>query len=260
MVSSSEKEDIIMQKMRRRVCLGVGLLCAFGTWAVEAQTAQRLPTTTDGPMAFGTQSYTVTRVPATSFFPGDSSDVYHTSGSLGRFGALNVDQHYYATVEIPQGVMIDYLGLNNLNDLTAGAMQLRLLHRQDNGALIVGGSILSTPHDHWQTDMNASPIGFVFSYPNPVILAVDVNASPNLQFFGYAEVYWRRLVHPAPYSASFNDVPTDHPFFQFIEALKASGITGGCQANPPMYCPDNPVTRGQMAVFLAKALGLHWPG
>ena len=63
-------------------------------------------------------------------------------------------------------------------------------------------------------------------------------------------------VSPAPGSATFNDVPTNHPFFQFIEALKASGITGGCQASPPLYCPDNSVTRGQMAVFLAKALGL----
>jgi hypothetical protein len=63
-------------------------------------------------------------------------------------------------------------------------------------------------------------------------------------------------VSPAPGSATFNDVPTDHPFFRFIEALYASGITAGCQAAPPLYCPDNPVTRGQMAVFLAKALGL----
>jgi S-layer homology domain len=63
-------------------------------------------------------------------------------------------------------------------------------------------------------------------------------------------------VSPVPGSASFNDVPTGHPFFKFIEALHASGITGGCQAAPPLYCPDNPVTRGQLAVFLAKALGL----
>ncbi len=63
-------------------------------------------------------------------------------------------------------------------------------------------------------------------------------------------------VSPAPATATFNDVPTTHPFFQFIEALYASGITAGCQAAPPLYCPDNPVTRGQMAVFLAKALGL----
>ena len=63
---------------------------------------------------------------------------------------------------------------------------------------------------------------------------------------------------PAPATATFTDVPTDHQFFQFIEALSASGITGGC--GPGIYCPDAPVTRGQMATFLAKALGLHWPG
>ena len=63
-------------------------------------------------------------------------------------------------------------------------------------------------------------------------------------------------VSPAPGQPTFNDVPTNHPFFQWIEALSASGVTGGCNAAPPLYCPDNFVTRGQMAVFLAKALGL----
>jgi len=66
-------------------------------------------------------------------------------------------------------------------------------------------------------------------------------------------------VSPAPGGgASFSDVPPDHPFFQFVEALAASGITGGCGGGK--YCPDAPLTRGQMAVFLAKALGLSWEG
>ena len=56
---------------------------------------------------------------------------------------------------------------------------------------------------------------------------------------------------------TFGDVPASHPFYQFIEALAASGITGGC--GPGVYCPDAPLTRGQMAAFLSKALGLHWP-
>jgi hypothetical protein len=63
-------------------------------------------------------------------------------------------------------------------------------------------------------------------------------------------------VSPAPGTATFNDVPTSHPFFRFIEALSASGITAGCSAAPPLYCPNDPVTRGQMAVFIAKAVGL----
>ena len=58
--------------------------------------------------------------------------------------------------------------------------------------------------------------------------------------------------------ATFSDVPTTHPFFPFIEALVAAGITGGCNVSPPMYCPDQVVTRGQMAKFLSIALGLHW--
>ncbi|MEX0879452.1 MAG: S-layer homology domain-containing protein [Thermoanaerobaculia bacterium] len=68
---------------------------------------------------------------------------------------------------------------------------------------------------------------------------------------------WKRQVSPAPPAASFNDVPANDTAFQFIEALVASGITAGCGAGN--YCPDAPLTRRQMAVFLAKALGLHWP-
>lgn len=45
--------------------------------------------------------------------------------------------------------------------------------------------------------------------------------------------------------------------FQYIEALVSSGITGGCGGGN--FCPDAAVTRRQMAIFLAKELGLHWP-
>ena len=74
---------------------------------------------------------------------------------------------------------------------------------------------------------------------------------------GGVNVVWRRQVSPPPSSPSFADVPLDHPFFQWIEALKASDITAGC--SEVNFCPNAPLTRGQMAVFLAKALGLHWP-
>ncbi len=43
----------------------------------------------------------------------------------------------------------------------------------------------------------------------------------------------------------------------YIEAIAAAGITKGC--NPPTndhYCPDDVVTRGQMAAFLVRALHL----
>jgi len=58
-----------------------------------------------------------------------------------------------------------------------------------------------------------------------------------------------------PSTASFGDVPTDDTFFANIEWLAFQGITKGC--NPPdntMFCPDAPVTRGQMAAFMHRAL------
>ena len=74
---------------------------------------------------------------------------------------------------------------------------------------------------------------------------------------GGVNVIWRRQVSPPPSSPSFADVPVDHPFYQWIEALNKSNITAGCSETD--FCPNAPLTRGQMAVFLAKALGLHWP-
>jgi cysteine-rich repeat protein len=56
---------------------------------------------------------------------------------------------------------------------------------------------------------------------------------------------------PLHIGESFPDVGTAHPFYAFIENLFHNGVTGGCAGGG--YCPGNPVTRAQMAVFLLKA-------
>jgi glucose/arabinose dehydrogenase len=68
------------------------------------------------------------------------------------------------------------------------------------------------------------------------------------------------LVRAYDYPASDTDRFTDDDSSEFegeIQALAAAGVTLGC--NPPAndrYCPDDPVTREQMASFLARAEGL----
>ena len=65
---------------------------------------------------------------------------------------------------------------------------------------------------------------------------------------------------PTPCTGIFTDV-TCTPgsgFGDFIEELYTLGITGGCVASPLQYCPDNPNTRAQMAVFLTKTFNLVW--
>jgi hypothetical protein len=69
-------------------------------------------------------------------------------------------------------------------------------------------------------------------------------------------VYYTLQVAPAPATATFTDVPTTSGQFAYVEALVAAGITSGCGTG--IYCPDSPVTRGQMAVFLGRALGLSY--
>jgi len=56
---------------------------------------------------------------------------------------------------------------------------------------------------------------------------------------------------PPPCTGAFTDVPCPSLFADWIEALAAEGITGGC--GPTAYCPADPVLRQQMAVFLLKA-------
>ena len=59
-------------------------------------------------------------------------------------------------------------------------------------------------------------------------------------------------VHP------FDDVPypgLEH-FTNFIEQFYKDGITVGCQQNPLRYCPQNNVTRGEMAVFIVRAFNI----
>jgi hypothetical protein len=73
----------------------------------------------------------------------------------------------------------------------------------------------------------------------------------------YKIIVWYKLqISPAPGSATFGDVGTGHPFFREIEAMADSGITGGCGSGN--FCPDQPLTRAQMAAFLSRALGLSY--
>jgi len=55
-------------------------------------------------------------------------------------------------------------------------------------------------------------------------------------------------------SAIFIDVPYSYWANSYIERLYNAGVSGGCANNPLAYCPDDKVTRAQMAVFLLKTI------
>ncbi len=60
---------------------------------------------------------------------------------------------------------------------------------------------------------------------------------------------------PACVTPTFTDVPCASPFAPWIYDLVARNITGGCGGGN--YCPADPATRGQMAVFMVKTFSLQ---
>jgi hypothetical protein len=71
-------------------------------------------------------------------------------------------------------------------------------------------------------------------------------------------VFLERGIHSSSYnppdvggSTGFNDVSTSYWAAAWIKQLAAEGITGGCGSGN--YCPEAPVTRAQMAIFLLRS-------
>jgi hypothetical protein len=74
-------------------------------------------------------------------------------------------------------------------------------------------------------------------------------------------VFLLRSKHGASYSppgvgagTGFGDVPPDYWSAAWIKQLVTEGITSGCGSGN--YCPEQPVTRDQMAIFLVRTFNL----
>jgi hypothetical protein len=208
------------------------------------------------PKEFGIQDQTITVIPATEF---NGADAYNTTPDLAvGCSGCTYGAEYWAPLEIPAGAIIDYLGVNNATD-TDAIMGAALWKRDRHGAKTMLYGFSFPPHG-WDTDV-AGPLNiFVPDHlDKELVLQVEqaANGTGGSKYFAWVEIHWHREVSAHEGSPTFGDVPSSDFGYQFIEALAASGITGGCGGGN--FCPDSNLTRRQMAIFLAKALGLHWP-
>ena len=174
---------------------------------------------------------------------------------------------FEAPVTLPPGAEIHALCAYLYDDRSDADVVIRL----KAGRLVPGGlqpgvvDIGSEVWSSWDTGYGVACVDFVPPYTyseaaqeDGVALAHYFLAQvPPGSGVGGVKIIWRRQVSPPPATPTFGDVPASDSAFPFIEALAASGITAGCAGGN--YCPDANLTRRQMAVFLAKALGLHWP-
>ena len=76
--------------------------------------------------------------------------------------------------------------------------------------------------------------------------AIDMGSAGQDNVYGYG-----RLSVPS----TFLDVSFEYWAHDYVTTLYQSGITGGCSTAPLLFCPDEGITRGQMAVFMETSLG-----
>jgi hypothetical protein len=250
----------------------VGLLgMAGGAWgqlvstppAHEDEDQGVVPSTT--PRTFGTASEVVHVVGAWEFNATSGEATFADFGNRACQPLSNSGCSMLANVRLPAGAVVSRITLDACDP--RGDDQVAFSMRRTPSPAT--SSSLANLTGNVGTGIGATPGCAIF--PAPLLapetidnehftytLRVSIGGDSGETSFTAVRVYYTLQVAPPPATATFGDVPTSHPFFQFVEALVASGITSGCQASPPLYCLDQAVTRGQMAVFLSTALGLHF--
>ena len=106
---------------------------------------------------------------------------------------------------------------------------------------------------------DVSSLGYVVDKTaNLYIVRVAISTTTGDVKFRQVDVsYQLQVSTPAPGTQTFGDVPPGSLYYKGIEALAASGITGGCGGGN--FCPSQNITRGEIATLFARALGLHFP-
>lgn len=214
----------------------------------------------DEPNNWGTSAPTFVTLPAWSARPIDSGVTYNFINSPCGQGIHRTAGNPWVKIPIhvPAGAIVSGVEFN-FCDTGAGAFTAFWVRQVKNAAPVfttLFGSV-GTPGCVVQ-NTTLTPNQTIDNNANSYNIEINMGATDSTIQFCSARVIYRLQVSPAPATATFpNDVPTTHPFFRWIEALAAAGITGGCM--PGSYCPNDPVTRGQMAVFISTALGLHFP-
>ncbi len=200
-------------------------------------------------------------IDAFSFVPISSNTTYEFGSGSGRYITGGTSEPWFdATVDLPSGAVIDLVAFE-INDTGTSDIYGFLIKCDGSsafsGCAVVGTASTSGGRGQFYISTNSmSEVVDNFNNSYHVEVNAGTDTSGNV-LFRRASVYYHLQVSPAPATQTFNDVAPADFGFQHIEALAASGITGGCGGGN--FCPNNNVTRAQMAIFLAKALGLYFP-
>jgi hypothetical protein len=183
-----------------------------------------------------------------------------TLGSFVNSRTCSVTCNVVGSVVLPSGVRVVGLGLDAFDSDSNGLVAVTLSRCPVGGGLCptlagLSTGLAATPG---QTQLRLDPATppTIDNDLNTYLVFVQIAGGTTASRLTGIRIFYQLQVTPAPAVATFSDVPIGHPFFRFVQALVAAGITAGCGGG--RFCVDDPITRGQMAVFLSLALGLHF--
>ena len=180
-----------------------------------------------------------------------------TAGS-GRFvdddgNTHEADIEHIATLRITRGCSVDppeYCPERPVTRAEMAAFLLRAIGQPDP-APALANTFGDVPDGVWYTN-------YVHAFAET---GVDIGQGglwrPTDPLTRLEMAYWLTGVfsHITPASAAqgiFGDVDSDH--WAVVEGLYQVGVTYGCSAEALLYCPDQSVTRGEMASFITRSL------
>jgi hypothetical protein len=197
-----------------------------------------------GTISFNAQSITVTqRFTAQVFADVPPADYY--------FDAVNL----LSTKDITSGCSstpLDYCPNENIPRNQMAVFIVRAVYGGDNF------TYSSTP---WFTDVGPSDFGFAWIQKmyelgitagcgNQMFCPNETVTRDQMAVFIIRARYGASTVFTYPAAPYFTDVATGYWAFPWIQRMREDGITAGCNAT--QYCPGNPVTRGDMAIFVMR--------
>jgi len=220
-----------------------------------------------GPDAWGLVNWSSYNIAAGDFRPRLGSQL-NFSGTDYYIYSTGVDNFYDASFHVPTGASVTgvtpwyydndathnfWFWIHDTTALSGSASEVTVHSFQSTGTPGYAATYMqfAAPVTALNFDIPLSGAHFY-----NVLIRLSTAGGSSVRFGGF-NVWYLLQISPAPGTATFSDVPVGSFGFKHIEALAASGITSGCGGSN--FCPGNTLTRAEMAVFLAKALGLHWP-
>ena len=118
------------------------------------------------------------------------------------------------------------------------------------------GTFPDVPAGQWYTGYveRLAELGITRGYPDGTFRPGSRVTRAEMAFFVLRALGEEENV--TAYRGLFTDVPASVGYAQVAERMFDLGITTGCRIDPLRYCPDDVVSRAQMASFLARAVGL----